>query len=202
MADAPPTRFGAVVLAGGSAVRMDGADKAAVELDGSTLLERALAALTSADEVVVVGDAVPTSRPVSFLREDPAYGGPAAALLAGLAGFAVRPDVVVAVAVDMPRVTTSTVDRLLDALVRGGVEDDEVDGAVLHDGRQQPLCAAYRTGALLAAAPAYDGRHGLSMRRLVGGLRLAAVPALGDEARDVDSWQDLLSLREHRDTPG
>lgn len=198
MVDAPPTRFGAVVLAGGGAVRMDGADKAAVELDGTTLLERSLAALVSADEVVVVGGEVPTSRPVTFTREEPPYGGPAAGLLAGLAGFPVLPDVVVALAVDMPRVTTSTVERLLVALDDAG---PEIDGSVLNDGRRQPLCAAYRTRALLTAAPAYDGRHGLSMRRLVDGLRIVDVTTVGDEARDVDSWQDLLALREQREPP-
>jgi hypothetical protein len=33
------------------------------------------------------------------------------------------------------------------------------------------------------------------MRRLVQGLRLAEVPAVGDEARDVDTWADLRDVR-------
>ncbi|MGZ6784609.1 MAG: NTP transferase domain-containing protein, partial [Nocardioidaceae bacterium] len=57
-----PLRLGAVVLAGGQAVRMGGLDKASIEIDGVTLLERALAATMSAVEVVVVGEQVPTTR--------------------------------------------------------------------------------------------------------------------------------------------
>ena len=75
----------AVILAGGTGARLGGADKAAIEYAGTTLLERALAAAAAAVEVVVVADPAPTSRPVTFAREDPAYGGPVAGLLAGRA---------------------------------------------------------------------------------------------------------------------
>ena len=58
--------FAGVVLAGGTAARMDGIDKAAIELHGRTLLELALDAFLDADEVVVVApDSVPTNRPVT-----------------------------------------------------------------------------------------------------------------------------------------
>ena len=40
-----------------------------------------------------------------------------------------------------------------------------------------------------------EREQGLSVRRLVGGLRLAEVPALGGETRDVDTWADLRDLR-------
>ena len=39
-----PLRLGAVVLAGGTAARMGGVDKASIEIGGVTLLERTLAA--------------------------------------------------------------------------------------------------------------------------------------------------------------
>ena len=39
----------------------------------------------------------------------------------------------------------------------------------------------------------------MSMRSLVSGLRLAEVPALSWEARDVDTWDDLAELRERLD---
>ena len=72
------------------------------------------------------------------------------------------------------------------------------DGALLvdEDGRRQYLCAVYRTEALLAAAPPLEEQHGLPMRRLVDELRLAEVPALAGETRDIDTWDDLLELRE------
>jgi molybdopterin-guanine dinucleotide biosynthesis protein A len=188
-----PLRLGAVVLAGGTAARMGGIDKASIEIGGVTLLERALAATMTALEVVVVGEQVPTSRPVTWTREDPAGGGPAAGLLAGLDRFLVVPDLVVALAVDMPRLHAGTVSRLTWAVEA----DTSVDGAVLLDdgGRRQPLAAVYRQAALAAARPAEpEHEHGLPMHRLVGGLRLVEVPAVGDEARDVDTWEDLRDL--------
>lgn len=176
---------GGVILAGGTAVRLDGADKASIELEGRTFLEHAITALAAAAEVVVVGEPVPTSRPATFVREDPPLGGPVAGLLAGRAALAGTPGLLVVLAVDMPRVTAATVDRLL-AAVSG-------DGAVLHDadGRRQ-LVMALRTRSLDAAAPA-DPR-GVSVRDLLAPLDLAAVPAVGDEAHGVDRWEDLREL--------
>lgn len=187
-------RLGAVVLAGGTAARMDGVDKASIEIDGVTLLERSLAATISALEVVVVGDQVPTSRPVTWTREDPAGGGPAAGLLAGLDRFLRVPDLVAVLAVDMPRLHAGTVARLTWAVEA----DPAVDGAVLVDGtgRRQPLAAVYRHAALAAARPTnIEEEHGLPVRRLVGDLHLVDVPAVGDEARDVDTWEALRDLR-------
>lgn len=188
-------RVGAIVLSGGTAARMDGADKGSIELDGLTLLERALAATMTAVEVVVVGDAVPTTRPVTFVREDPRGGGPAAGLLAGTDAFYRPCDAVQVLAVDMPRVTPGTFARLGEALT------SSYDGAVLvdADGRRQPLCAVYRWSSLQRARPErHEDEHGLAVRRLLGGLSLVEVPAVGDEAQDVDTWSDLRRLREQR----
>lgn len=188
------SRIGAVILTGGTAVRLSGADKASIELGGLTLLEHALGAMLDVDEVVVVGDPVPTTHPVNFVREDPPAGGPAAGLLAGLGCFARRPDVVVVLAVDMPLVTSSTVRRLLEAYR----SHDGADGAALIDDSRklQYLCAVYSVESLNRVRPSYEEEHGLAMRTLVGGLRLEHVPAFGPEARDVDTWTDLLTMRE------
>jgi len=188
-----PLRVGAVVLAGGTGVRLGGIDKASIEIRGVTLLEHALAATASATEVVVVGDQVPTSRPVTWTVEEPPGGGPAAGLLAGTDRFHAHPDLLVVLAVDMPNVHAGTVGRL----VRAVQTDPGVDGAQLvgTDGRRQPLAAVYRYTSLVEAAPAdVARRHGLAVRRLVGGLRTVDVPAVGDEARDVDTWDDLREL--------
>ena len=186
-------RIGGIVLSGGSAARIQGADKATLELAGVTLLDHVLAALDTVEDVVVVGERVRTGRLVTFLREHPPLGGPAAGILAGLDGFSRAPALVVVLAVDMPLVTGATVRRLVQAA--GDV--DGVDGALLVDreGRRQYLCAAYRTAALRTAAPASEEQHGLSVRRLVRGLRLAEVVAVGGEAQDVDTWADLRSVR-------
>jgi molybdopterin-guanine dinucleotide biosynthesis protein A len=210
-----PGRVAAVVLAGGTAARMDGADKAAIELRGVTLLERTLSATFTAVEVVVVGDPVPTTRPVTFTVEDPRGGGPAAGLLAGLRAFYRPPDLVMVLAVDMPRVGPGTFARLTDALlapvtaaapaaaasptVTGADEPGRPDGAMLvgADGRRQPLCAVYRYAALQRARPARrEDEHGLPVHRLVGGLHMVEVPEVASEARDVDTWADLRELRE------
>lgn len=178
------------MLTGGAAVRFQGADKAGIEVGGVTLLEHVLGALAEVPDVVVVGPEVSTSRPVTFLREEPPGGGPAAGLLAGLRGFPQPPRQVLVLAVDMPLVTTATLRRLMLSV--------EEDGALLVDaeGRLQYLCALYRTDALLAEAPAAGEQHGLSMRSLVSGLQLGRVPALAWEAQDVDSWEDLVRMRE------
>jgi molybdopterin-guanine dinucleotide biosynthesis protein A len=182
-----------VVLAGGTGARLGGVDKAALELDGVTLLERTLTATMAATEVVVVGTEVPTSRPVTWTVEDPPLGGPAAGLLRALDRFDATPELVAVLAVDMPKVNAATLARLTWAVEA----DPDLDGAVLvdPDGRRQPLAGVYRVDALLAARPARSAEeHGLPMRRLVGGLRLAEVPTVGDEARDVDTWDDVRDL--------
>ena len=184
-----PVALGAIVLAGGTAARMGGADKASIELDGRTLLAWALDAVVDAGEVVVLGDWVRTERPVTFTREDPAQGGPAAGLLAGLDAFARPPATVVVLAVDMPRVSLDTIGRL-----RGAAEGR--DGAVLlgPDGRRQ-LALVLDAARLHAVRPPYGEEHGLPLHKLLAPLDLAEVPARGDEARDVDGWADLRDLR-------
>ena len=188
-------RFAAVVLTGGSGSRLGGADKAALEYAGQTLLERALAALAEATETVVVGPETRVSRPVIFTRESPPSGGPAAGLLAGRDALSEPVDLVVVLAVDMPLVTAATVRRLCAAA-------DGHDGALLVDssGRRQ-LAGALRVAALDGARPPSGDEDGLPMHRLLGSLDLAAVAGEEGEPRDVDTWADLHELHDLRDPP-
>ena len=174
-------------------MRLQGADKASIEISGQTLLEHSLAALDELAETVVVGEWLPTSRPVNFTREDPVGGGPAAGLLAGVDGFVSQPQIVVTLAVDMPFVTRATVFRLLASLLAS----PGLDGVLL--GERQYLCAAYRTQSLLAAAHEVASLNGCSMRALVADLHLGTIAAQGHEARDVDTMADLQKLRELHD---
>ncbi len=176
----------AVILAGGTGARLGGADKAAIEYDGTTLLERALVAVEAAAEVVVVADATPTSRPVTFAREEPAYGCPVAGLLAGRAALTRSPDVLLVLAVDMPHVTGSTVTRLVAAV-------DDADGAVLTgpDGRRR-LAFVVRPDRLDAVAPADP--HGAAVHTLLSPLALRGVAAVGREADGIDTVEDLRHL--------
>lgn len=181
--------FCGVVLAGGTAARMDGVDKASVELHGRPLLELAVDALLDADEVVVVArDSVPTSRPVTFVCEDPPRGGPVAGLLTGVDALLRRPRLIGVLAVDMPRVTSVTMRRLREAA-------DGHDGAFLVDGGgRRQLAGVIRADRLAAVRPDLEGQHGMALHRLLAPLALVEVPADGDEAVDIDSWADLRDL--------
>jgi molybdopterin-guanine dinucleotide biosynthesis protein A len=177
--------FDAIVLAGGRAARLGGLDKATVEIDGVALLDRALAAVAAARLVVVVGDDRRTSRRVLWAREQPAYGGPVAATYAGLDALIRNGPgrgIVVVLAVDMPNVTAGTVERLVE-----GAEG--YDAAVLSAGGRRHLAMAVRGAALEAARPVQT--DGAAMRDLWAGLDLRDVPATGEEARDVDTPDDL-----------
>ena len=195
---APPPHLAAVILTGGTGARLGGADKASLVVDGRTLLERALLATSSATEVVVVGPRTGTSRPVTWAREDPPGGGPAAGLLVGVHALATRTGSVCVLAVDMAGFSAATLSRLRAALEDG--EDDVPPDAVClrdGDGRLQWLAGVYRYDALLRAAP--DGPAtwaGLPMHRLVAPLRVLGIPADEKEAHDVDTWEDLEHLRE------
>ena len=181
--------FCGVVLAGGTAARMDGVDKAGVELAGRTLLEYAVDAFLEADEVVVVAPrSVPTTRPVTFVCEDPPRGGPVAGLLTGVDALLRRPRLVGVLAVDMPRVTAATMRRLREAAVGH-------DGAFLvdADGRRQ-LAGVLVAQRLASVRPDLEGQHNMALHRLLGRLELAEVAASGEEAVDVDSWSDLRDL--------
>jgi molybdopterin-guanine dinucleotide biosynthesis protein A len=182
--------FSAVVLAGGTAARLGGVDKASIEHAGRTLLEWALDALLDASEVVVVGDPVPTTRPVTFTRENPRYGGPVAALLTGRDALLRRPRTLGVLAVDMPRVTAYTFRRLHEAAVGH-------DGAFLTDGDgRRQLAGVLDVDRLDAVRPDHETQHGMALHRLLSGLDLATVGPEGEEARDVDTWADLRDLEE------
>ena len=182
--------FAVVVLAGGRAVRLDGADKASVEHRGRTLLEHAIEACVDAQEVVVVGDPVPTTRPVTFCRESPRYGGPVAALLTGRDALVREPRTLGVLAVDMPRVTPWTFRRLLEAALGH-------DGAFLTDaGGRRQLAGVLEVARLESVRPDHEGQHGMPLHRLLAGLDLVEIAPEEDEGRDVDTWRDLRDLEE------
>lgn len=187
MPDPLPT-YAAVVLAGGRATRLDGVDKAGVEVAGRTLLARALDAVADALEVVVVGEAVPTALPATFVVEDPRHGGPVAGLLTGRDALRGDPAYVAVLAVDMPHLTPGTLTRLRAAAAGR-------DGAALTDpdGRRQ-LALVLDTARLDAVAPGREDRHGHPVHRMLSGLDLVDVAPLGQEHRDVDTWSDLRDL--------
>jgi molybdopterin-guanine dinucleotide biosynthesis protein A len=192
--------FDGVVLSGGQGRRF-GADKTAVQLGGTSLLDRAVGALADARRVVVVGPRDPSAvvgPEVVRVREDPPGGGPGAALAAGLAE--VGAPVVVVLAADLPFVDRDAVASLVAALEQAAsVGAVPVDGVVPvdADGRPQPLLAAYRTDALRRAVAAQDDLAGLSLRRLLAGLSLVHPRELAGSGTlaDVDTPEDLTRAR-------
>ncbi|GGR67792.1 MULTISPECIES: NTP transferase domain-containing protein [Streptomyces] len=188
-----PAPYDAVVLAGGAARRLGGADKPGLRVGGRALLDRVLAACADARTTVVVAAPRPTARPVRWTREDPPGGGPLAALAAGLRLTTAGHTVVLSA--DLPFLRSGTLRRLLTAL-----RDTGADGALLTDagGRDQPLVAAYRTAALrrelAALAAAHGALSGLPLRRLTGTLRLTRVPD-PLASFDCDTWDDIADAR-------
>ncbi|XUL89454.1 NTP transferase domain-containing protein [Streptomyces galilaeus] len=195
----PGGAYDAVVLAGGGARRLGGADKPGLRVGGRALLDRVLTACADARTTVVVADPRPTTRPVCWAREDPPGAGPVAALDAGLRHTTA--DTVLVLSADLPFLEPATVRRLLTALRTDGTE-----GALLTDadGRDQPLVAAYRARALrrelTALTKEHGGLTGLPLRRLTAALELTRVPD-PVASFDCDTWDDLAiaraRIREH-----
>jgi molybdopterin-guanine dinucleotide biosynthesis protein A len=185
--------FDAVVLAGGEGRRLGGVRKPAIAVGGRRLLDIALDALSGADRTVVVGAAMPTARQVEWAREEPAGGGPVAALAAALP--ALQSATVVVLAADLPFITADAVERLLAA--RGdGVAAIAVDDS----GRDQPLVGCYDVARLRMALPADP--HGSSMRAMLSELAthgpLARINLGGQPpiTLDCDTADDLTRAQE------
>ncbi|GAA4796184.1 NTP transferase domain-containing protein [Streptomyces ziwulingensis] len=198
---APPGRgpapraagYDAVVLAGGAARRLGGADKPGVRVGGRALLDRVLLACAGAAVTVVVAAPRPTARPVRWAREEPAGAGPVAALAAGLRHTTAEH--VVVLSADLPFLPARTVEHLLGVLAASRAEGVLLTDA---DGRDQPLVAAYRAEAvrreLAARAGEPAGLTGLPLRRLTAGLLLARVPD-PVASFDCDTWDDIATAR-------
>lgn len=187
--------YDAIVLAGGAARRLGGADKPTLHVGGRTLLDRVLAACPDAAETVVVGARTATVRPVRWTREDPPGGGPVAALDAGLRRTTAP--LALVLSADLPFLDRDTVHALLSA-----ADTTSVDGALLRDadGRDQPLVAAYRTEPLrreiALLATEHGTLHGLPLRALTAELDLARIGAAEPLASfDCDTWEDLAAAR-------
>jgi molybdopterin-guanine dinucleotide biosynthesis protein A len=190
-------RFDAVVLAGGRSSRLGGVPKAGLVLEGATLLQRTCAALAGAERLTVVGpepgDAGRLPPAAAFVREEPAFAGPAAAVVAGFrAGPGRRAPWCAVVACDMPRVAA-----LLEVLLREAAAGAPASLVAVDDGREQPLAALYRSDDLAAAIDAvlaHGPADNLSMRSLLASVKTRPVPVPPGTTHDVDTWNDARAL--------
>jgi len=181
-----------VVLTGGTARRLGGAPKTALDVGGRSPLRRLL------DDVaplptVVVGEPQDVGHEVLWAREQPVGGGPLAGVGAGVAAVRAAhpgPAVVVVLAGDQP-FAGPAVGALLAALDADAAVDAAL--AVGPDGRPQPLLAAYRLAAVRERLA--QDLHGRPARDLVAGLRTVGVAVSAATVLDVDDADDLAAAR-------
>lgn len=194
----------AIVLAGGRSSRLGGVPKAALQYRRRSLLEHAINAVGFARSIVVVGDIADAVSPdtltadvfsadVLTAREEPAFGGPAAGIAAGLSRL--RPggtlsDFTFVLACDMPEVTAA-----VTALRAALATESDFDGLLATDGagHPQPLAAVYRTSRL---ADVVEEQHrlgkvdGSSVFAMIAPLNLLPIAVPPGSTDDVDTWAD------------
>ena len=177
-----------MVLAGGRSTRF-GSDKLEAPHGGGRLLDAALrTAMRVATSVVAVG---PTERVlppgVRAVREEPAYAGPFAAVVTGIAALPDTCTLVLVLAGDL-----LGPDAAVDALLSAYREPYDAAVVVDADGTRQPLLAVYDAPRLVArfARDAADGVAAADRpaRALLDGLAVLEVTARAD---DVDTRDDL-----------
>lgn len=191
---------GAILLAGGRASRVGGAAKPLFDVGGITLLQRAIDAVAEASPITVVADPVPGVTGVQWVREDPPFGGPAAAVAAALAQWPLSsdPEWACLLGCDLPG-ASAAVARLDAALP---LLPADAEGVCLADPHSRPqwLIGVYRTAVLRRGAAALaDGGHGASMRALVADAAITVIAAPEAETADVDTWEDLAQARQRHE---
>lgn len=200
----------ALLLAGGRARRLGGAVKPLQTVGGRTLLDIAVEAATDAgaDPIVAVGAELPSRGAVRWTREDPPFGGPVSAIVAGFAAATAAADSLpswtLVLACDLPHAGSAV--PLLTAAA--ALVPDEADAVCLGDPHSRPqfLVGLYRTrtlGRQIERMPR-AGRDA-AVRELVADL---AVTVVGDPRAaaltfdsaaalsfDIDTWEDLEAAR-------
>jgi molybdopterin-guanine dinucleotide biosynthesis protein A len=138
----------AFVLAGGRSSRM-GTDKAFIEFQGRTLLDRALALVTAiTTSVAILGSQVKFGAFGKVVEDEFAEQGPLGGIHAALCSSTSELNLVLAV--DMPFVQ----ERFLNYLVSEAEKCDAVATVPRAAGNWQPLCAVYRKAFADLAEPA------------------------------------------------
>lgn len=184
-----------LVLAGGESRRM-GSDKAALELDGVTLLQRAVNLLEPRVDSVYVSVRATDSLRKHFncISDSIADGGPAAGLLSA---HIAHPDKAwLAIACDMPRLSHGLLQNLI-------AERDPAAGATCWagtDGKPEPLCAIYEPVTLAAFLQSVTAGGQASPRNWLAerGAKVLQLPESGAlrSANTPEEWQELTDKHE------
>jgi molybdenum cofactor guanylyltransferase len=192
----------ALVLAGGRARRLGGADKPGIAIGGRPMVSAvaAAAAGAGAGHLVLVGPPRPGlpgelaahghQVVVEFTTEQPPGAGPVPALQAGLQLISAR--WVFLLAADLPFLRDSHLRALLTAAT-----GQQASGAMLVDdqGRAQWLASCWRTADLAAALAGYQGG---ALGGVLGPLCPVEVTVAPDQAPpwlDCDTPQDVAAAR-------
>jgi molybdenum cofactor guanylyltransferase len=173
-------------------MRLNGADKAALDLAGTSALDRLVRSFPDGVEIVVAGPWRPVSRSATFRQESPSEGGPVAGIDAALTVITTPSTAIVAV--DAPW-SGRLIPDLVDAL-QGSTADVAV--AVDPAGRRQLLCAVWRTSSLREALDRLGEPHGRSVRELFTDVEVrehALAEADAWQVLDIDTPADLEAAR-------
>ncbi|HEY7487450.1 MAG TPA: NTP transferase domain-containing protein [Streptosporangiaceae bacterium] len=176
--------YDAVILAGGAARRLGGADKPGLLVGGQPLIVTVAAAVAGARRLVIVGPPRPELPRAIVVREDPPGAGPVPALRAGLAEVAAPWTVLLAA--DLPFLRHADVAALL-------AEAYGHDGALLVDdaGHDQWLVGAWRTERLRATLAGYSGSSLRGMLAPLEPVRLRSRTGGRPPWYDCDTEQDV-----------
>lgn len=183
----------AFVLAGGKSSRM-GADKAFLELNGRTLLERALElARNVAEEVRIVGERARFAAFAPVVGDEFAGRGPLGGIHAALRSTSTEFNLVLAV--DLPFLEK----KFLEYLVKEARAADAVVTLPRAAGGLQPLCGVYRKGfAPLAEQALAQGKNKIDSLfpqiavRIIEEdelARFAFSPAMFDNLNTQQEWE-------------
>lgn len=185
----------AIVLTGGTARRLGGADKCWVALDGPSPAQRVLLALAAQIQpprrIVVVGPRRETDIDVTWTREEPPTAGPVAAIRAGLDALSeIEPaGKILVVAGDMPFAGTALPGLLSEPLPDG----TDVLLATDEGARDQYLFACWRAGSLRRAVA--DKANDAPVRSLFQDVAVARRPVVAEALVDCDTSDDLAAAR-------
>lgn len=179
--------FQCVIVAGGRATRLGGIDKGALRDGGGSLVERAVRASAGARAIALVGPGAARAR-ILRVEERPRFGGPVAALAAGLDALGDGSAFTLVLAGDLPHVERAVPPLLL--AVDGATAGDGVI-ATDDEGRRQPLLAVYRTTALRGALGRLGEVGGASMRALLHPLALTTIRLGNRLCADIDTPADV-----------
>lgn len=204
-----------LVVAGGTGERLGRVDKALCVVGGVRLIDRALSLPVRGRRLVIrpverasVGEA-PDGRPVEVVSEEPAGGGPAAGLAAGVAALfspshldgpdgsggdaqlLAGSELVAVLAADHLDPVDAVVSRLTDELTR---HPDRGIAVAAPGGEAQWLTAVWRIGALTDALAALGDPRDAAVRRLVA----LGDPVMVDVPRipSLDRLEDLVGARD------